>query len=61
MGMLYFVNQTPVEWFSKRQNTVETATYGSEFVAAKTCVEHIMVHIEDVWHSFRWTGLDVGR
>ena len=44
MGMLYFANQTPIEWFCKRQNTVETATYGSEFVGSKTCVEHIMDH-----------------
>jgi hypothetical protein len=30
-----------VEWFSKRQNTVETATYGSEFVVARTATEQI--------------------
>jgi hypothetical protein len=34
-GTLYFLNGTPINCFSsKRQNTVETATYGSEFVAA---------------------------
>ena len=32
---LHFVNTTPTDWFSKRQATVETATYGSELVAAK--------------------------
>jgi len=32
-GILDFVNQTPIDWFSKKQATVETATYGSEFVA----------------------------
>ena len=42
MGILHFVNQTPNEWFSKRQNTVETATYGSEFVVAKTATEQII-------------------
>jgi hypothetical protein len=40
-GVLHFVNKTPIEWYSKKQSTVETATYGSEFVAAKTCVEQI--------------------
>ena len=35
-GCLHFVNKTPVDWYSKMQATVETATYGSEFVAAKT-------------------------
>ena len=31
-GTLHFLNGTPIDWFSKRQNTVETATYGSEFL-----------------------------
>ena len=39
-GCLYFVNKTPVDWKSKKQATAETATYGSEFVAAKTATDH---------------------
>ena len=35
IGCLHFVNKTPVDWYSKKQATVETATYGSEFVSAK--------------------------
>ncbi len=42
MGILHFVSQMPVEWFSKRQNTVETASYGSEFVVACTATEQII-------------------
>jgi hypothetical protein len=41
-AVLHLVNQTPVEWFSKKQATVETATYGSEFVAAKTATQQAM-------------------
>ena len=41
-GCLHFVNKTPVDWYSKKQATVETATYGSEFVAAKSAAEQIM-------------------
>ena len=41
-AVIHFVNQTPVEWFSRKQPTVETATYGSEFTAAKTAVQQIM-------------------
>jgi hypothetical protein len=41
-GILHFANMTPVEWYSKKQSTVETATYGSEFVAARTCVEQVI-------------------
>ena len=43
-GILHFINQTPFDWFSKKQSTVETATYGSEFVAARTAVEQIIDH-----------------
>ena len=32
---LHIVNATPSHWYTKRQATVETATYGSEFVAAR--------------------------
>ena len=37
-GIIDLLNQTPIDWFSKRQATVETATYGSEFVASSTGV-----------------------
>ena len=32
-GILIFVNRAPIIWYSKHQNTVETSTLGSEFVA----------------------------
>jgi len=41
-GILHLINQTPLDWYSKKQATVETATYGAEFVAARTCVEQII-------------------
>ena len=40
-GVLHFFNKTPVDWFSKKQNTVETATFGSENTAARTAIEQI--------------------
>jgi hypothetical protein len=30
-GILIFCNRAPITWFSKRQNTVEACTFGSEF------------------------------
>ena len=36
-----FLNKYPIMWYSKRQNTVETYTFGSEFVAMKKAVEMI--------------------
>jgi hypothetical protein len=35
-GILHLVNKTPIDWYSKKQATVETVTYGSEFIAAQT-------------------------
>ena len=32
----------PIVWYSKRQNTVESATFGSEFVALRVCKELIV-------------------
>jgi hypothetical protein len=34
-GILLFVNRAPITWYSKRQNIVEDATFGSEFVALR--------------------------
>jgi hypothetical protein len=34
-GILIFVQNAPVIWFSKRQNTVESSSFGSEFVALR--------------------------
>ena len=41
-GILLYVNNTPLKWTSKRQNTIETSTYGSELVAARLAVEQIL-------------------
>ena len=41
-GILHIVNKTPIQWYSKKQGTVETATYGSEFVAARIATEQII-------------------
>jgi hypothetical protein len=38
-GVIITVNMAPVIWYSKRQNTVETSTFGSEFIALRIAVE----------------------
>jgi hypothetical protein len=38
-GVIIFVNGAPIRWYSKRQNTVESSTFGSEFVALKIAME----------------------
>jgi hypothetical protein len=38
----HLFNKTPVDWFAKKQGTGETATHGTEFVAARTATEQII-------------------
>ena len=38
-GILFFLNGAPVKWYSKSQNTIESSTFGSEFVALKIAAE----------------------
>ena len=52
-GILHLINKMPLDWYSKKQATVETATYGSEFVAARTCVNQIV----DLRTTLRYLGV----
>ncbi len=38
-GLLIFINKSPITWYSKAQNTVETSTFRSEFTALCISVE----------------------
>jgi hypothetical protein len=38
-GIFIFINRAPVVWHSKKQNTVESRTFGSENVALKSSIE----------------------
>ena len=52
-GILIFVQRAPIIWYSKRQNTVESSTFGSEFVAMKTAVEQV----EGLRYKLRMMGV----
>jgi len=54
-GILIFVNQTPILWHSKRQNTVEASTFGSETVALKNAIELI----EGLRYKLRMFGVEI--
>jgi hypothetical protein len=54
-GILHLMNKTPIDWYAKKQATVETATYGSEFVAARTCVEQVI----DLRNTLRYLGVPI--
>jgi hypothetical protein len=54
-GIIHMVNQTPIQWFCKKQNVVETATYGSEFMVARQATEQIM----DLRYTLRMMGIPI--
>jgi hypothetical protein len=47
------VNQTPIQFFCKKQNVAETATYGSEYIAARQATEQIM----EMQYTLRMIGI----
>jgi hypothetical protein len=53
--ILHMINTTSLDWYCKKQATVETATYGSEFVAARICVEQII----NLRNTLRYLGAPI--
>ncbi|GFH50714.1 hypothetical protein CTEN210_07190 [Chaetoceros tenuissimus] len=41
-GIILYLNSAPIIWYSKRQATVESSTFGSEFVALRVASELII-------------------
>ncbi len=41
-GIIIYVQNAPVIWYSKRQNTIESSSFGSEFVALRIAKELIV-------------------
>jgi len=39
--ILIYMNQAPIIWYSKRQNTVEASSFGSEYIALRICTEMV--------------------
>jgi hypothetical protein len=46
-GYILFLNGAPIDWFSKREPTIESSVFGSEFVAAKTGMEKNRGQVEN--------------
>ena len=38
-GFIFYANNAPIIWYSKRQNTVEASTFGSEFISMRQATE----------------------
>ena len=54
---IHLANKTPLMWHSKKQTTTETATFGAEFIAARTYIEQII----DLRNSLRYLGVNVTK
>jgi hypothetical protein len=56
-GIIVYINSAPILWYSKRQNTVETSTFGSEIIALKIAVETIQLLV----YELRMFGVPIGE
>ena len=54
-GFLIYLNCALVYWWSKKQTSVESSSFGSEFVAMKQCCEYIT----GLRYKFRMMGIPV--
>ena len=54
-GIIIYVNSAPIIWFSKRQNNVESATFGSEFIALKTALDLV----EGLTYKLKMLGIPI--
>jgi hypothetical protein len=52
-GVLLLINNTPLQWLSRKQPTVETSTYGSEMVATRIAIDMII----EVRYKLRMLGV----
>jgi hypothetical protein len=54
-GIIIYLQNTPIIWHSRRQNTVETSTFGSEFVALR-CARDLIVALR---YKLRMFGIPI--
>ena len=52
-GIIVFANMAPLNWASKRQNNVESSTFGAEFMALKMAIEML----EGIRYKLRMFGV----
>jgi hypothetical protein len=54
-GVIIYINKPPILWYSKRQTTIETSTFGSEIVAMKIAIEMV----ESLQYKLRMMGINI--
>ena len=56
-GSIIMINNAPLYWFSKKQSSMETNSFGSEFVAMKQCCEYL----KGLRYKLRMMGIPVNN
>ena len=56
-GIIVFLNNTPIKWYSKRQKTVELSMYGLELVAAHIATKLII----ELGYTLRMLGVPLDK
>ena len=54
-GILIFLNKAQIHWYSKKQSTVESSTFGAEFCALRVAVDMI----EGMRYKLRMFGIPI--
>jgi len=54
-GILHYLNKMLINWYSKKQATIKTATYNSELVSAHLAVDQIV----DLHQTLRYLGVPI--
>ena len=54
-AFMVFLNKTPIYWYSMKQGSCETSSFGSEFIAMKSCCEYI----RGLRYKLRMMGISV--
>ena len=55
IGIIHYINNYPISWFSKRQTTVEGFTFGSEFNALRIVIDQTV----SMQYKLRMMGIRV--
>ena len=52
---MIFMNISLINWYSKKQSTIETSVFGAEFVAMKVEIEALHA----IWYKLRMMGIPI--
>ena len=55
MVVLFFINSSPILWYSKHQATIKSSTFGSEVVVMRTC----LYLVNELRYKLRMMGVPV--